>query len=406
MSYPKSLAYFSQKLVGYSKNRFRLSALANTSASSGSIIEFELPSSSIVDLRTLTMYFKMSTSTSGGFAAPSKHIETIIDRIVISAGGTILDSGCRFTNEALKILFDLQMGADKEPLRGIMQNGGNITTLPTANVTNQQFAISNWTGFLSCEPSCLDMSLFPSPVRVQIYLAPASVLRVSTGATNANYQLQDIRFEVDTIDIADGVYNQLLMQRLQQGAIEVVFNKMNTFLGTATASGGSIPWSVSTQSLEMLMGTLLEQSFQGIGAQNTNAPAHSWYFKRGDSALALTNSQFSINNVPYPQFSTDLSSAFMQTIQSFGLNQDSIGGSEKDMDSLDKYKSQYFVHAVRLGHLDSGSERLMSGLDTRATSLQSSWNVTYTGTTLHPLVIAISKSSVMLGAFRQIQVVN
>lgn len=418
MSYPRSLQYFSQKLVGYSKNKFKITTLANSTAASGGLIEVELPSNTILDLRTLTMHATAKTSVTGGttpYVRLPRHIETVIDRVAVDAGGTTIDPGCRFTNQIFKIFADLTLGADKSAQRAVLQNHVDIDTTTTVATDNKSVAICNWLGFLGCLPECLDMSLLPT-VRIHIYLASKFVLAVSGSPTAFDYTLEDIYFTCDSIDISDGIYYQLLQQRMQSAPIEVVFDRYSTFLGQANSSGGSVPWSISTQSLDMVMGTLLTNAFEGSAgnAIDPGASKTSTYFKRGSANLDVTNSQLQISNVPYPQFNAGLANIWMQTIDSLSLQQDSVGGMDPNIcgptvyTGLTNFKTSFFVHIVRLNHSDPHSDsRYLSGLDTRGTSLNNSWNLTFSnsGTALQPLVICKSTSTLMIGAMRQLQVV-
>ena len=80
IGYPKNMSYLVKHLTGFTRLNYKLQTLNTNSASSGNIITVDLPSNSIVDLKTLTMLFNGSTTTTVGFASFSRNIESVIER--------------------------------------------------------------------------------------------------------------------------------------------------------------------------------------------------------------------------------------------------------------------------------------------------------------------------------------
>ena len=80
VGYGKNLSYLCKHLVGFSRLSYKLQTLNTNTASSGNIITVDLPSNSMVDLKTLTMLFNGSTTTTAGYAGFSRNIESIIER--------------------------------------------------------------------------------------------------------------------------------------------------------------------------------------------------------------------------------------------------------------------------------------------------------------------------------------
>ena len=87
---PKSLSYFLTRMTGYSRNSTLMRAEGQDQART---VVVNLPQG-IVDLRTLAMHFKVTTTDATGLLAP-KHIETIIQSIVVECGGILVDAGVR-----------------------------------------------------------------------------------------------------------------------------------------------------------------------------------------------------------------------------------------------------------------------------------------------------------------------
>ena len=80
VGYPKNVSYLCKHLVGFSRLGYKLQTLNTNTASSGNTITVDLPSNSMVDLKTLTMLFNGSTTTTAGYAGFSRNIESIIER--------------------------------------------------------------------------------------------------------------------------------------------------------------------------------------------------------------------------------------------------------------------------------------------------------------------------------------
>ncbi|GIL71522.1 hypothetical protein Vretifemale_1889 [Volvox reticuliferus] len=113
--YPRNLSYLVKRLSGYSRNTFRLQTLNQTTATAGQIITVDLPSNALVDLSTLTMFFKGATSTTAGFAVFPRNIECLIERLEVEINGQIVNTGCAYYNQLWQILADTTFGTQVLP---------------------------------------------------------------------------------------------------------------------------------------------------------------------------------------------------------------------------------------------------------------------------------------------------
>ena len=80
IGYPKNMSYLVKHLSSFSRLNYKLQTLNTNTASSGNIITCDLPSNSVIDLKSLTMFFNGSTTTTAGYAGFSRNIESIIER--------------------------------------------------------------------------------------------------------------------------------------------------------------------------------------------------------------------------------------------------------------------------------------------------------------------------------------
>ena len=91
--YPKHMAYFCKRLNGFSKNTVRLNTQSANTVNQNGVISITLPSNSIVDMKSLAMFFECLPSaieTAGGAVADAvypRFTTSLIERIQVSVGG-------------------------------------------------------------------------------------------------------------------------------------------------------------------------------------------------------------------------------------------------------------------------------------------------------------------------------
>lgn len=396
--YPRNLSYVVKKLSGYSRNNFKLMTLNQNQCVNGSIISVDLPNNALVDLSTLSMFFQGSTTTTAGFAAFPRNIECILERCELEINGQIINGGCQAYNQLWEIITDTTFGNDVRNRRSILQNGGDVVA-PLANVTNLQFCIQNWLGFIgSVSPGILNTGILGN-VRLRLTFSNPGVLVGSPTCTGAAFQLSNMFFTVDTIDIADGMFHQIQDQALASGMIyEMPFNNYFSFSSTGGISQ-TTKFSLSTQSLNRVWATFLPGAQYKIAQVGSTAAATvgaftdpvtktSSYFSRigggaspgttityGDGTnytpmnYILTGYQFSVNNVFFPNWSPSAEMSYAMMLNSYGLSQDTLGGGYPGLNTLPNWLSSFWCAEQRFDHGSDGVS-LISGIDSRGTTAQ------------------------------------
>lgn len=370
--YPRSMQYSLKALNSYSRQKYKLSPNISESQTlkAGDTLIVTLPENSIVDISSFLWFFEGKCSANG-YAFP-KHIETIIDKLTIEVNGRMLN-GISSYNLLFRRLADYTLG-DKEKIRGVLQNTVSVTLAGTTNNTSyRQFAVKNWLGFLgTVQPQCLDTSLFGT-IRVHITLSPNSILRKFEGATqNGSYEIKSNYFSVDCISLNDGVYHDIINKRLanEEDPIQVPYSTWTHFSeGVGNLTGQTVA-TLTTESLDTLLGTYTSSNWASqTDDEDLKAPA---FFATGSSNIE--ESSFSINNVPYPTLSQKPHDALESTLQALNIHQDILGGTENDLDSLEKFKTKYFMHGLKLNHPSSSEERFKSGMNLRGTNSTITFN--------------------------------
>lgn len=356
-------------------------------------------------METLVLRAKISTTTSAGLAWLPKHIESIIDKVVIEVNGATLGS-CASLNHVYNLLLQYQNGADLKTKRKVYQEGEGTNVEPSANITDQEIAIHQLLGFCtSVQPSCLDSAILGS-IKLHIYLAPATVLPVDSSAATVSYTLDNVYFMVDTIDISDNLFYSLHNQFLLSGGVyEYPFTSIYTAMFSASSYTQSSRFSVNTQSLDMLAACFLPYHGQSKGL-NSNTWTSDYFTKNG---MGVDSWQFEVGGVSIPQFSASGSDTLPIALNSLCLSQDTMGSFDSLIDSDTAYRSNFFAPIVRTNHPTDSTERFISGINTLGANTNVVFKTTGSGTATYSgslLVCAFCTSSLRVSAGRSIQVIS
>jgi hypothetical protein len=155
-----------------------------------------------------------------------------------------------------------------------------------------------------------------------------------------------------------------------ENPIKIPFQTWTHFSGGVSDLKGQTTATLNTESLDMLVGTY-ENAKWATQTDNATllAPA---FFSTGSSNI--TESSFTINNVLYPPFKQEPHDVFESTLQAFNLSQDVLGGTDTGLSNLAGFKSNYFIHAIRLNHPTSSDEGVKSGMNLRGTNATITFN--------------------------------
>ena len=455
MSYSPNLTYFLDRLQGFSTNIFRLETNGADTATANKIIRFSLPSNALLNMRSFALHFSASTNDGNGARLPAK-IDTLIERVEVTAGGIQLSQGLNLYN-VLRHAKDAIMG-DKtnsvcghpEIIRtksyvdgfGHTNTQGATSTLgltsisgesyPTAN-KDTQFVIDQWEGFIgTCEPKILDAAIFPDLV-ISIYLADNNVLSSSlnsdidtsfnvNGNGAATYSLSNIHATIESIGLADSVYDNMVSSMIQQkGFVEIPFKQYFSFNNT---HNGSTRFSVATQSLDRIWVAFRETSYPNQGApsivagyRDTSASNGQYLgmldtdrekfigkyynFKEPSPVTGTkTTFQLQLNGAYYPQFAATAE-------EMYAISKNSILGSYNAHNmSLEQYKKHYFVMCARLNMPESEFSRTQSGLDTRSVSLNGYLNTFNQDGNSNVVIFCECASTIRVGQGRMIEVLT
>jgi hypothetical protein len=105
-NYPKNLRYAVQRMNGNNTNLFKMQKQNVNSANNGQIITVNLPTNSVLNMKSLAMHFNaaITNSVAGGGAGPyagfPANMLSCVNRVEVLCGGTQLRQGVLQENTA------------------------------------------------------------------------------------------------------------------------------------------------------------------------------------------------------------------------------------------------------------------------------------------------------------------
>ena len=268
-SLPPNVSYFMQRLQGLSTSHFKIFPQNSGSQSANKIIRFELPSNTLLNLKSCRMMFNITTTASDAVTQARLFNDTrsVIDRMAIYMGGVLVQNS--FSNYNVLVHAKKALGADRcsdstlthqEICRTTSYHDGAAfsTATPAAEGRHEsytspelQLAIMDWEGFLgTAEPGIIDTGLFPQ-ITIEITLAdniiiPTITFAVSTplaltnaantsgigatGAGTASYSLDNVTMQVEVLGMASSVLDEVVAQRISQvGYLSIPFKNYFSF---------------------------------------------------------------------------------------------------------------------------------------------------------------------------------
>ncbi len=452
MSYSPQLVYFLDRLSGFSTNIFKLMPSGSPDAAPNSITRITLPANALLNTRSFKLHFRAScvAGSSVGGRLPAD-LSTLVERVEVSAGGVQLSQGTNFYNTLVNAKAAIQgsrcdsvtghselVRANKFDGTSVGGNAGDDETYTSGT----PHVIDKWEGFLgTCEPKILDAAILPDLV-VSIYWADNSVLAsCKQNTTNALfvdepdagvaavYEIKDIHASIETIGLADSVYDNMVSSMIaSKGFVEIPFKQYFSFSNTHT---GSSRFTVATQSLDRIWTAWRADGYNELGAPSA-VPGYSTaagIVAEADIVAALSDYggmhgtgaqekyltkfqkfsepgadgvlkyQFQLNGAYYPQYPASMEDMYQ-------ITKNSLPGPVKYGLTKEQLRDSYFVQCVRLNMPDSEFSRTVSGLDTRSVSLNGYVNTTGTlSSDPNLMIFAECTSCLRVGAGRQLEII-
>lgn len=282
---PPNVSYFMQRLLGVSTSHFKIFPQNSGSQSANKIIRFELPSNTLLNLKSCRMLFNVTTTATGAVtqARLPNDTRSFIDRMAIYMGGVLVQNS--FSNYNVLVHAKKALGADRlsetvlthpEICRTTSYHDGTIFNAggtkdenihESYSTLDKQLAICDWEGFLgTASPGIIDTGLFPQ-ITIEITLADNVILPqctwaastplalatattnastfvttyaggiAATGAGTASYTMDNITLQVEVLGMASSVLDEVVAQRISQvGYLSIPFKNYFSFSSSHSAT--------------------------------------------------------------------------------------------------------------------------------------------------------------------------
>ena len=363
-SLPKEFFYNISKLSGsYSKNLIKVSA-DRTDASPGNISVFRLPIGSLLDLRSLSVWFKTTMSGTNP-TIPARYSSTFIKRMAISCNNIVI---CQ--TEDYSLLYNLMADHNNKALnKGIggefLDNsviwGESASTGTTqsaltaqkallaavANQTNVQMVINNFLSFLGSSST----NIIPTDKFGEICISitwnfpyeclggTAEASTVSSYATST-YAVSDLYLTCEAISFSDdSYYNSINSKDLMYSFDDYTITR---FAETTKTSGINVTTYLNANSIDWVAVTAVRNQTEpslmvgwgsrgaGDGTTDKTVSINEYL---SDPVKFLNNVDSSISGDGF--FSTE---AMVRDLQGIKTAQFSINNKALNYASLNKYE--------------------------------------------------------------------
>jgi hypothetical protein len=282
---------------------------------------------------------------------------------------------------------------------------------------------------------------------IGIAIPAAAAVTAAIAAEGTSYKLSDISFTMVRYDLPKAVTDAMTAVLASGSVYQYWFPSYTSFMGQPVNGNktGTTRISISTSSLEMLIGTFMVQnrdiqtnfllgdfkanygsdqaaaeygnadkSFRySLIAGEPNCFNQTKYFVR--NGTSIKQCRWGIGNV-YFNYET-IPEQFSNVLRAFNTQNDVLGGFHEGLTGLPAFQDTYYAHILSLNVAGENDIYTVSGLDSSTLSTQISWeyvggddvtnatNTSIYGTdnTIHtPVIIAVYSSHLDIMANRQI----
>lgn len=422
-SFPKALAYNVKALSGFSKTAVRLTPDKWDSIKPNDTIKVALPQNTLVDLRTLCMYYEGIGDTNCHFP---RLTGSMIKTLNLYINGNLIeriDAYSVLNNR----LFDVDGGGIDQIAKRHLENvdpsvyydtgiasssaaTGVFNITASKDAVKRKYAITSWLGFISSLSTPIIDTNDLNKVEIEITFESANVMwqkQSNTKVTAPGYTLSDVHFMINKIVFNDPLYYNLKSSKLLSSGLTIGYQTYISSKGALASKSSSynVYTSVNSTSLDQLIccftpedqttsNLLLATHWAATGAKPFNhllgLDSHesevaglscggyfnqSRYFK--SDACGLTSIAWTINNTPLNPIPLTDYESYNETLIALGHNHIDMGiGVFPGLNSLAAYLKYFFVNICSLEMINAG-DFYKSGLDGKSSALNIVLNASF-----------------------------
>jgi hypothetical protein len=429
-SFPKALSYNIKALSGFSKQATRLTPDKYDTIKPNDTIKVALPQNTLVDLRTLCMYYEgiggtgchfprltssiiktLSVYINGNLIERIDNYSVLFNKLYDLDGGGIDQSSKRFLENADPSVY-YETGIAKTSLEtGVFKITGNV------DAVKRKFAITSWLGFISSLSTPIIDTNDLNKVEIEITFESAHVMFQKSSnvrITAPDYTLSDIHFMINKVVFNDPMYYNMKAAKLLSSGLTIGYQTYVCSKGSLASKSSSynVYTSFNTTSLDQLIGcfTPEDQTTSNLllyGSWDHDATADALPFNNvislsdyttetgtgewkgllynqsrffSSDGCGLTSSTWEINNTPIIPIPLADYEIYNETLIALGHNHLDMGiGTHPGLNSLATFLRNYFTHVCSLEMINAG-DFYKSGLDGKSSALNVVWKLSF-GTT-------------------------
>ena len=403
---PESVLYETAEMKGLSRNTFRLETISAETAGPNRIVSFNLPENSVIDTKSISFHCDVacaSPNPAGGAGAdlvfakiPNYGLASMIERIEVYCNGVQLTNGASGYGALAQLLRLGKSNIDKDNSIDRALNNSHIDATDTNDnkslILDKFFGVLNesstryWnTGALGSIQIRLTWSsnacLVPKATGQTIGTDMNATAR--TNAQSISYSVSNMFFTIDTIAL-DPFYEQMLRERLVSRGLEINFKDYYSFeLDGINSSASQTRFSASASSIDRVYGAFRDSNFNSVGIRGHAYPDASGVgaftsnqlrfrnYNNSDQLLGSVRSQWSVNNVKFPQFQQDMKTALSKvTYAQDKVDQDNSGCL---VTSYASYNDGKYVNPLLLCLPTGRGVSVKSGYDSRGINTMMVW---------------------------------
>jgi len=453
--YPAEMVYLLEHLSGFSTNTFKIQNSTGNTAYANNVLQFQLPTSTIVNMKSIRLMFNatIGSSVNVGARLPNS-TSAFVERYSLEAGGLAIAGGCANYNILEAGMRGIEDRDEDEILSHpeMVRQASYITNATLGALANETydsaggacpFCISKWLGVLdTITPSLISTDLLPA-MTLTIYLASDNILTKCADNTLAlftsaaslpnaspSYRLDNVHLLVECCNMDDGVYSSMIenSMAIKENGLEIGFQQHLSFQENA---GGSVKFNIASNSLDGLLavhreadyGTVSQprlvegfkiadgdnlggkSSFDSGGTgvyQNSVEKYVPVYFKFKEPTPVAGNKvsfNWTLNSSLIPQFPAN-------SEQMISITNNSLSRPRRNV-PLWTRKNSYYSNYIRLNlpSKQDGEVRQQSGINCRGVNLQGYYNIYNQLGTQTVNVFATVGSTLLVSAGKQINVI-
>lgn len=326
---PSNLSFFMSRLQGVATSHFKINPQTSNTGTANRIVRFELPSNTLLNFRSLRLFFQIKTTGTGASIPPDT--SSFLERVSVYVGGVLVANGFNGYNTLVHAKAALQGSkcgtlAHPEMVRGISYHtngtdgaGGALTGTAnedyatSANLKEDLFCIDNFEGFLgSCEPAIMDTGAI-SIIVIELALADNAIITSSAGRAiggtatsgfdvapatpSSAYEISNMTMQVEVLSLASNVIDTIVEQRISQvGYLSVPFKNYFSFANTHS---GSTRFNVNSASWDRLWVAYRDSTYG-----TTAAPVRVKGYKKagGFVSIAAANADATNFDIGIPEY--------------------------------------------------------------------------------------------------------